>query len=122
MRVRATGLGGRRCVCGAAAETGKQFCCKCRVRARWTRRRATPATEPAGPSSPITGEVMFLIIPLSALALLGAVVWFLIRYAGLRLWYALVCALFGFFVASTTVAPQIRSALSALIGALSGNR
>jgi uncharacterized membrane protein len=62
-----------------------------------------------------------LIISVSAVVLLGGLVWLLIRYAGLRLWQALVCALFGFFVASTAAAPQIQAAINAVVGVLAGH-
>ena len=61
-----------------------------------------------------------MIISVSAVALLGAVLWFLVRHAGLRVWHALIAALFGFFVASTTAAPQINAVLSNLVRALNG--
>jgi hypothetical protein len=67
-------------------------------------------------------EVMFLIISVSGVVLLGGVVWMLVRYAGLRIWHALACALFGFFVASTTAAPQISAALNAVVNVLSGRK
>jgi len=62
-----------------------------------------------------------LIISVSAVVLLGGLVWLLIRYAGLRVWQALVCTLFGFFVASTAAAPQIHAAISAVVGVLAGH-
>jgi uncharacterized membrane protein len=62
-----------------------------------------------------------LIISVSAVMLLGGLVWLLIRYAGLRVWQALVCALFGFFVASTAAAPQIHAAINAVVGVLAGH-
>jgi hypothetical protein len=62
-----------------------------------------------------------LILPVSAVALFGVLVVLLIRYAGLRIWHALIAALFGFFVASTTAAPQIRAALDSVINVLSGH-
>ena len=62
-----------------------------------------------------------MIISASAVVLLGALVWLLIRYAGLRVWQALVCALFGFFVASTAAAPQIQAAINAVVGVLAGH-
>jgi hypothetical protein len=62
-----------------------------------------------------------MIIPVSAVLLLGVLLWLLIRYAGLRTWHALIAAAFGFFVASTAAAPQIRAALRALLRALSGH-
>lgn len=61
-----------------------------------------------------------MIVPVSAVVLFGVLVWLLIRYAGLRAWHALIAALFGFFVASTAAAPQIRAALASAIRVLSG--
>lgn len=63
-----------------------------------------------------------MIISVSAVVLLGALVWLLVRYAGLRAWQAVVCALFGFFVASTAAAPQIHAVLTSIVGALSGQK
>jgi hypothetical protein len=61
-----------------------------------------------------------VIISVSAVALLAVVLWLLVRHAGLRLWHALIAALLGFLAASTTAAPQIRSALQAVLHVLSG--
>jgi hypothetical protein len=44
---------------------------------------------------------------LSVAALLGAAVFGLCKYAGLRIWHAAVCTVFGFYLASTSLAPQI---------------
>lgn len=63
---------------------------------------------------------MTLSIPL--VVILGALVYVLWRYAGLRLWHAVVTALFGFFLAATTVAPDIRRAVLALVQALSAHQ
>jgi hypothetical protein len=63
-----------------------------------------------------------VIISVSAVALSGALVFLLIRYAGLRIWHALTVGLFGFFLAATTAAPPIRAALAAVISYLSGSR
>lgn len=62
-----------------------------------------------------------MIVPVSAVVLLGVLVVLLVRYAGLRVWHALIAALFGFFVASTAAAPQIRAALASVINALTGH-
>jgi uncharacterized membrane protein len=62
-----------------------------------------------------------VIVSVSAVVLLGALVWLLIRYAGLRAWQALVAALFGFFLASTAAAPQIRAAIHGALRILSGH-
>jgi hypothetical protein len=53
--------------------------------------------------------------------ILGVGVGFLIRYMGLRLWHAVVCAAFGFTLASTTIAPQISQTLNGIVRILSGH-
>lgn len=47
-------------------------------------------------------------------------VWFLVRFAGLRGWHALLCILFGFYLASTPLAPYIRTGCSALAHFIAG--
>jgi uncharacterized membrane protein len=61
-----------------------------------------------------------MIVSLSTVLLLGAVVFVLCRYAGLRPWHGAICALFGFFLASTGAAPYIRDAATAVAHWLSG--
>jgi hypothetical protein len=51
---------------------------------------------------------------------LGVLVWFLVRFAALRGWQALICVLFGFFLASTPLAPYIRDGCSALARIVAG--
>ena len=50
-----------------------------------------------------------LTISLPLVAILGAVVFVAWRYIGLRIWQAVLCLLFGFFLAATTAAPGIRT-------------
>lgn len=57
---------------------------------------------------------------MSLVLLLGVLVWFLIRFAGLRGWHALLCVLFGFYLASTPLAPYIRSGCTALARLIAG--
>jgi F0F1-type ATP synthase assembly protein I len=59
-------------------------------------------------------------ITVSLVLLLGLSVWILHRYAGLKFWHAITCLLFGFFLATTSVAPMIRSAVSNVIAFLTG--
>lgn len=59
-------------------------------------------------------------VSLSAAVLLGVLVWLLWRYANVRLWHVLVCALFGFFLASATVGPHIANALRSVAHFLAG--
>jgi hypothetical protein len=51
---------------------------------------------------------------------LGVLVCLLIRYTKLRVWQALVCVLFGFYVAASPVAPYVRTAVTAVGHLLSG--
>jgi hypothetical protein len=51
---------------------------------------------------------------------LGITVWVLHRYAGLKFWHAVVCVLFGFFLATTAAAPMIRSAVATIVALISG--
>lgn len=61
-----------------------------------------------------------MIVSLSAVLLLGAVVFVLHRYAGLRPWHGAVCVLLGFYLASTGAAPYIRDGAKAVLHWLSG--
>ena len=55
---------------------------------------------------------MTVTIPLVFFA--GVIVWLAYRYMGLRVWQAIVCLIFGFLLAATTAAPQIRDLLTGL--------
>jgi hypothetical protein len=48
-----------------------------------------------------------LTVTVSAAALLGVAVFLLCKYAGLKIWHAAVCVVFGFYLASTSFAPYI---------------
>ncbi len=48
-----------------------------------------------------------MTVTLSVVLLLSAVVIVLCRYAGLRVWHALVCIVLGFYLASSSLAPDI---------------
>ncbi|HYU46913.1 MAG TPA: hypothetical protein VEK84_12150 [Terriglobales bacterium] len=48
-----------------------------------------------------------MTVTLSVVLLLSAVVIVLCRYAGLRVWHALVCITLGFYLASSSLAPDI---------------
>jgi hypothetical protein len=61
-----------------------------------------------------------MVVSLSAVLLLGVVVVMLCRYAGLRPWHGIICALLGFYLASSTVGPQISDAGRAVVHWLSG--
>ncbi|MFJ7096811.1 hypothetical protein ACIQWL_42360 [Streptomyces mirabilis] len=48
-----------------------------------------------------------MAISISAVVLLGILVFVLVRKSGLNAGHAIVCSLFGFFLASTSMAPSI---------------
>jgi len=55
---------------------------------------------------------MTVSIPLVFIA--GVIVWLAYRYMGLRVWQAIVCLIFGFLLAATSAAPEIRDLLTGL--------
>jgi hypothetical protein len=57
---------------------------------------------------------MGLTVTLSAALLMGAGVYILCRYAGLRIWHAAVCIIFGFYLASSSLAPDITTIMTSL--------
>ena len=59
-------------------------------------------------------------IPLSLVLVLGIAVWLLHKYAGLKPWHGVICVLFGFYLATSTLAPEIRTTVNAIIRALTG--
>jgi hypothetical protein len=63
-----------------------------------------------------------MILSISGVVLLGVVVLLFFRKDGLKVSHALVCALFGFYLAGTAVAPGIRAGGASLAGLLGGIR
>lgn len=61
-----------------------------------------------------------MIVSVSIVLLLGVLVCLLIRYTKLRVWQALTCILFGFYVAASPVAPYVRTAVVAVGRLISG--
>jgi hypothetical protein len=59
-------------------------------------------------------------ITLSLVLVLGIAVWVLHKYAGMKVWHGVTCVLFGFYLATSTLAPEIRTTLTAIIHALTG--
>jgi hypothetical protein len=51
---------------------------------------------------------------------LGIAVWLLHKYAGLKVWHDVICVLFGFYLATSTLAPEIRTTVTTIIRALTG--
>ena len=59
-----------------------------------------------------------MTIPVSLVLLLGTAVFLAWRCAGMRVWHAVICMLFGFYLAQTTAAPEVRHLVSSLINVL----
>jgi hypothetical protein len=55
-----------------------------------------------------------LTVTLSAALMLGAGVFILCRYASLKLLHAAVCIIFGFYLASSSLAPDIATIMTSL--------
>lgn len=60
-----------------------------------------------------------MAVSISAVVLLGIVVLVLVRGGSVRLGPALVCAAFGFFLASTGAAPLITGTIGTVTGLIS---
>ena len=61
-----------------------------------------------------------MIMSVSGVVLLAVVVFIFFRRDGLKPSHAVVCALFGFFLASTAIAPSIKAGTSSLASLLGG--
>lgn len=59
---------------------------------------------------------MNVSVPL--VAILGAVVYLAWRYMGMRAWHAAMALLFGFFLAATSAAPEIRRLVTVIVESL----
>ena len=55
-----------------------------------------------------------MTVTISAALMLGAGVFVLCRYAGLRILHAAVCVIFGFYLASSSLAPDIANIMTSL--------
>ena len=55
-----------------------------------------------------------MTVTVSAALMLGTGVFILCRYAGLRIWHAAVCIIFGFYLASSSLAPDIANIMTSL--------
>lgn len=61
-----------------------------------------------------------MVLSVSIVLLLAVAVAVLCRWAGLRGWHAVVCVLFGFYLASSPLAPAISAAVHQLAGLVAG--
>lgn len=56
-----------------------------------------------------------MVVSLSAVVLLGVIVFLLVRKAGLNVVHGVVCILFGFFLAGSSVAPNIKEGVQGAV-------
>jgi len=61
-----------------------------------------------------------VILSISGVVLLGVIAFLFFRKDGMKISHALVCALFGFYLAGTAIAPSITAGGQSLAGLLSG--
>jgi hypothetical protein len=60
-------------------------------------------------------------VSLPLVVVLGLVAWVAIKFLGIRLWVAVVIALFGFYMAHTFMAPAIDSGTRTGVGIVNGS-
>jgi hypothetical protein len=60
------------------------------------------------------------VLTVAPVLLLAVAVVLIVRKSGVKAWHALICALFGFYMAGTSMAPNITSSLAKLTGAIGG--
>ncbi|WP_435220748.1 hypothetical protein [Streptomyces sp. Tue6028] len=56
-----------------------------------------------------------MAVSISAVVLLGILTFLLIKKGGLKAAHAVVCALFGFYLASSSIAPTVSQATTSLV-------
>ena len=89
-------------------------CGKCRAAPDGTGARdGAPERPPSARTPEGSDAVMTATIPLVAIA--GFAVYLAYRYMGMRVWHAILCAIFGFLLAATAAAPQISHLITALV-------
>jgi hypothetical protein len=61
-----------------------------------------------------------VILSISGVVLLGVIAFLFFRKDGLKISHALVCALFGFYLAGTSIAPSIKAGGASFASLLGG--
>ena len=56
-----------------------------------------------------------MAVTISLVLVFAVAAWVLYRYGGMKLWHALVCIAFGFYLATSSFAPEINSVVSSII-------
>ncbi|MFF9715785.1 hypothetical protein ACF1DW_09330 [Streptomyces sp. NPDC014603] len=63
-----------------------------------------------------------MTVSLPLVFVLGLIAWAAIKFLGIRLWVAVVIALFGFWLSHTVLAPAIESGIRSGVDVVNGNR
>jgi hypothetical protein len=58
-----------------------------------------------------------MAITISLVLVFAVAAWVLYRYGGMKLWHALVCIAFGFYLATSSFAPVIRNVVTSIFSA-----
>jgi hypothetical protein len=61
-----------------------------------------------------------MVLSVSGVLLLGIIVFILFRKDGLKMSHMIVCMLFGFYLASTSIASSIKNSADSIAGFISG--
>ena len=61
-----------------------------------------------------------MVLPISAAVLMLIVVVLLVRRSGLKFWHAITCTLLGFYLASSSIAPSIKTVTTSVAGMITG--
>ena len=61
-----------------------------------------------------------MVLSISGVLLLGVIVFILFRKDGLKVSHLIVCMMFGFYLASTSIASSIRSSTDSVASFISG--
>ncbi|MCC3767322.1 hypothetical protein [Streptomyces sp. UNOC14_S4] len=61
-----------------------------------------------------------MILSISGVVLFGVIVFLFFRKDGLKPTHGIVCALFGFYLSGTAIAPSIKAGSASLAGLLGG--
>ena len=63
-----------------------------------------------------------MTVSLPLVFVLGVIAWAAIKFLGIRIWVAVVIALFGFWLSHTILAPAIESATRSGVDVVNGTR
>ena len=59
---------------------------------------------------------------MSLVLVLAIAVWWLHKYNAMKIWHGLICILFGFYLATSSLAPEIRNTITSVIRALTDQK